>query len=1215
MKKLPRLIHWLCIVVLIASPAMPVAQAQIVPAVRQQPQLTQAAPQPQSPATAVPDQSAPPAEPAAPNVSGPALYLNGTNYVNIPNASFPVLGGNDVTFEAWVYPTNLTGFRAVLAKQYNVGFWFGLYNGKLRFYRGSTAFAESTTAIPINRWTHIAVNSYWDPFESAYLDEFYINGDFDTYVIHTGAGAIGGTYDLHIGSDQGVEYFVGDIAEARIWYGALGEQTLRRNMHHALNEKRPGLIANWHLAGDFKDPISGIDGTPIGSPLFVGFPSPAQPDVVVTDRYFNTLPQATYAAGTAFVPRLNRAILAGGYRAGVPSAVITAVDAGSGAATNIGALPAARAYPAAAYVPSNDTVYVFGGSDQLATTNSFDSIYAVNPSTGAARTVAATLPAGRDNATAVYLDHLNKIVILGGWYYEGGVEKYANTVYVFDVATESISTASFTLLQAGYGLAAAYSPLTQKVYFFGGSPDGGATFDDKGYALTLNADNSGAVEMLAVKLPKADRGGVAVEDPITHLIYIINGEANANVVAFDPASLELWRTPIELPRNDAGTSLARPYSSVIYSARQRHALVIGGGFWNQAGDNNVWRIPLGDGPSVSVGHWDFVNSFVGNLDYMSSVYWRVAMGRANGFIQYYNSDKTVHYPPALGATGLSSMVLNPYDGSTWLSVYGTNFVGIKQDTGAASLTTIYNEPRGTVVSSSDAPGAVMPYGNRPFFGNGYDFKWRDVYDTIFNTWSSNFVAPGSGGWEWTHIKSIAHRADGEAWVLIEPWSYVICKPNSPNAPNCGGPTPGRAFLGRLTYDYFGGTASQATYANPCGANLYGNDMILGPNGDWWIGGLGGVCRYSAAFPPNLGYPGNLFVPTTGLNVVKLAVDSDGRIWAALMPDYNGSGGGLSAYEVLGPANTLGTVRTQDWNWLTAPIGTKTSLANGWDSGIRTLTANGERVWMALNTDPLNGPLAMYSPRWQQIGGGNEGSMWGVKRVFLARGRAFFATNGDRLVTLQPDGITWDDRALAGVKAVTADQTGRIWIGASDGVRRWTPTGWDMLDGALGTPPAGPINAIAVDAKNRTWIGGENGLTLFDRDRWVTTITPPTGSISVTAVLVDHDDNVWVGTTQGLAKLNWPIKRGPFTLRPTTSTRIASSTCNIWAMANWPSAPAGRRPQPLRWHDVRQAGYPPGADQPLTVDNIGRLWAGAINREPTVLWPLLDELRADRFASG
>jgi ligand-binding sensor domain-containing protein len=236
------------------------------------------------------------------------------------------------------------------------------------------------------------------------------------------------------------------------------------------------------------------------------------------------------------------------------------------------------------------------------------------------------------------------------------------------------------------------------------------------------------------------------------------------------------------------------------------------------------------------------------------------------------------------------------------------------------------------------------------------------------------------------------------------------------------------------YEYYGTTYAENLYGFPCGTSLWAKDLVFGLNGDWWIGGDGGVCRYSSAFPPT-NFLGNLFAPTIGTNVKKLSVDGDGRIWAAVMPDSAGNSGGLSAYEVLGPANTLGTVRTQDWNWLTAPIGTLTSLANGYDSGIRAITANGERVWMALNTDPSNGPLAMYSPRWQQLTTANEGSLSGVRKVFLARGRAFLATNGDRLVTLQPDGITWDDRALPGVKAVTSDQKGRIWIGASDGVRR------------------------------------------------------------------------------------------------------------------------------------------------------------------------------------
>jgi hypothetical protein len=137
---------------------------------------------------------------------------------------------------------------------------------------------------------------------------------------------------------------------------------------------------------------------------------------------------------------------------------------------------------------------------------------------------------------------------------------------------------------------------------------------------------------------------VAVEDPITHLIYLINGESTSRVLAFDPTSNELWQTPIELPRDDSGNLLIRPYSSVIYSPRQRHALVIGGGYYNTSGASNVWRIPLGDGPSVSIGHWDSISSGLGNIDYMSSVYWRVAVGRTNGAVKYFDSDYGVRYP-------------------------------------------------------------------------------------------------------------------------------------------------------------------------------------------------------------------------------------------------------------------------------------------------------------------------------------------------------------------------------------------------------------------------------------------------------------------------------------------------------------------------------------------------------------------------------------------
>ena len=183
----------------------------------------------------------------------------------------------------------------------------------------------------------------------------------------------------------------------------------------------------------------------------------------------------------------------------------------------------------------------------------------------------------------------------------------------------------------------------------------------------------------------------------------------------------------------------------------------------------------------------------------------------------------------------------------------------------------------------------------------YNLKWQNVNDYILGTWHNSFVGPGVGNWDWTHIPAIAHRNFSEAWAIVEPWYNSIGRPG--NAPDAG-PVPTRPQLGRLYYEYYSANYAENLYGFPCGASLWAKDLVFGLNGDWWIGGDGGVCRYSSVYPPT-GFAGNLFAPTIGTNVKKLSVDGDGRIWAAVMPDAAGNSGGLSAYEVLGPANTLG----------------------------------------------------------------------------------------------------------------------------------------------------------------------------------------------------------------------------------------------------------------------------------------------------------------------
>lgn len=90
------------------------------------------------------------------------------------NASLNVGAG---TWEAWVYPTNMTiSSDAVLGKGYSAAYWFGLAQttGRIRLHCGGgnnpAPSHDSTTGVPSNQWTHIMAT--WDGQRVRH----YING-------------------------------------------------------------------------------------------------------------------------------------------------------------------------------------------------------------------------------------------------------------------------------------------------------------------------------------------------------------------------------------------------------------------------------------------------------------------------------------------------------------------------------------------------------------------------------------------------------------------------------------------------------------------------------------------------------------------------------------------------------------------------------------------------------------------------------------------------------------------------------------------------------------------------------------------------------------------------------------------------------------------------------------------------------------------------------
>ena len=234
------------------------------------------------------------------------------------------------------------------------------------------------------------------------------------------------------------------------------------------------------------------------------------------------------------------ALLIGGIRNGEVSARIDHIDLTSGQEHLLAQLPQAISWAAAAYVPTKNAVYVFGGSSLPDGTDATAHILRIDALTGAAVQVAASLPAALYSIAAVYHPIEDKVILIGG-FHPGCI---SNAIYVFDPSTETVLPLSATLPSARYQQAVVYSPHDTTIYLFGGldskiQPT--RTID----SLVLDpGGRSGTVSELATALlPAADSTQTAIYDSRDATIYVFGGSgANPMVLAFNPATGAIWKT-------------------------------------------------------------------------------------------------------------------------------------------------------------------------------------------------------------------------------------------------------------------------------------------------------------------------------------------------------------------------------------------------------------------------------------------------------------------------------------------------------------------------------------------------------------------------------------------------------------------------------------------------------------------------------------------------
>ncbi|MDD1750253.1 MAG: hypothetical protein LUO89_10305, partial [Methanothrix sp.] len=216
--------------------------------------------------------------PALSSVPGSALSFNSASsqYISVPDNSSLQLTDN-LTFEAWVYPTGSGNMTIIDKGNYNYLFeikpngqpGLGLYTNGTWYYSAGT--------VSLNTWSHVAL-----VFQTGTNGiKFYLNGHLlsqatasGPLTTNTGTFAIG----EQAPGNCNCNFFKGMMDEVRVWGVARSEQQIQADMHQTLTGMETGLISYWQLnegsGTATADSITGNNGVLTNGPTWLTSEAP-----------------------------------------------------------------------------------------------------------------------------------------------------------------------------------------------------------------------------------------------------------------------------------------------------------------------------------------------------------------------------------------------------------------------------------------------------------------------------------------------------------------------------------------------------------------------------------------------------------------------------------------------------------------------------------------------------------------------------------------------------------------------------------------------------------------------------------------------------------------------------------------------------------------------------------------------------------------------------
>ncbi|MEO7415103.1 MAG: two-component regulator propeller domain-containing protein [Opitutaceae bacterium] len=262
------------------------------------------------------------------------------------------------------------------------------------------------------------------------------------------------------------------------------------------------------------------------------------------------------------------------------------------------------------------------------------------------------------------------------------------------------------------------------------------------------------------------------------------------------------------------------------------------------------------------------------------------------------------------------------------------------------------------------------------------------------------------------------------------------------------------------------------------------NLFIEPQGAVWLGTGVSVLRWEdeklRVFDQNSGLSNRPGVRYT------FASDSRGRTW-------------------IGGGDFVGWYRNGQIIPLSAPAGSSISIAPARSGGIWIASAEQLLKW-----DEDGTQLVKSGAAW---GPGREN----IQQLFEdSTGALWISTRRQGLFRLDDEGITPVPTSHQQVNGVAEDTEGNLWVATDGGgVTRLRRQRFVVLNAGAGFPDDISVS-VTADSTGALWCASRNGQVVRYHNGEVRLFSPEGGDMpAATGVCADHEDNIWVGTDQGL----------------------------------------------------------------------------------------------------